>query len=215
MAKTKLVVPLTKDQAALAAQWLRLARKITAKHGLDEDVAYEAVCRAARGFDPAKGWTMQAWATAIINNACIDEHRKKKAVLVPLEDYHVGGHAPAPAWTPPADVPERPVRAAGMSARSLRRRAKEQGWSRPRGRPQVLDRHALAQALASHKGRPLSEVARDLGVGLRTLYDCAGNGQKLSRLRGGHIARTFGGASTNRPAPASADPGPRDAPRWG
>lgn len=59
----KQVLPLTAEQQSLAARWLPLARKVAARHGVDLGVTLEAVCKAARGYDPSRGWTMQAWTT--------------------------------------------------------------------------------------------------------------------------------------------------------
>ena len=87
--------PLTDAQAALAAQWIPLVRKLVgeaAGSSTDFDdlfgVASEAVMRAARSFKPDKGWTFQALATRCVKNAICDVRRRKKCE-VELKDWHV------------------------------------------------------------------------------------------------------------------------------
>lgn len=194
----KAVVPLTAAQQALAAQWVRLARKVAARHGVDLGVTLEAVCKAARGFDAAKGWTFQAWATRCLTNAAIDELRRKRHVeLMPFDEgLHdaaagytdiLGERASLPEpvrpWTTPPDVPERKPRSPGTSARSVRRRAAAAGQARPRGRGTVLDPVALWRVLRSAPGISTRELARRMGISRSTLFGPK-NGQMLRRLRG-------------------------------
>ena len=76
--------PLTEDQRQLAAKWMPLLYKIvheSAQNQTERDDLISrlqaALLRAARKFDPAKGYTFQAYATRILKNAVIDEHRYK------------------------------------------------------------------------------------------------------------------------------------------
>lgn len=76
--------PLTDDQRQLAAKWMPLLYKIvheSAQNQTERDDLISrlqaALLRAARKFDPAKGYTFQAYATRILKNAVIDEHRYK------------------------------------------------------------------------------------------------------------------------------------------
>lgn len=199
--------PLTKEQSALAGRWIPLARKIVAKHATSAteftemfSAAQWALCKAARSYDAAKGYTFQALATRAITNACIDEHRRRKHCHVELKEHHVGSLEPAKPWTPPSAPEERRIRPPGMSARSIRRRAKEQGWERPRGRPPALDTQALARALACGKYQSVRELAAALGLHRRTLSR-GKNGQLLRRLSSALGVRIFGNAKQGTPRP--------------
>lgn len=222
MAQPKQVVPLTEQQQALAARWVPLARKVAAHHGVDLGVTLEAVCRAARGYDTSRGWTMQAWATRILTNACIDELRKKRHIeLLPFDESLHSAAAgctdimgerdslpePVRPWTPPPDVPERKLRPPGTSARSVRRRAAAAGQARPIGRPAVLDPRALYRVLVARPGIANRALAEALGLHRNTLRRGTKNGQLLRRLRVLARVRIFGNGKTpDRAPPAGAGP---------
>jgi len=122
--------PLTDDQAALAAQWIPLVRKLVgeaagSKTEYDDlfGVASEAVMRAARSFKPDRGWTFQALATRCVKNAICDVRRRKKCE-VELKDWHVERGIEAlpkrreskPVEPEPAPMPACPGRAAAIAA---------------------------------------------------------------------------------------------------
>ena len=176
---TRPVIPLTADEQTLAARWFPLARKVAARHGVDVGVALESLCKAARGFEPAKGWTFQAWATRILTNAAIDELRKERHVeLLPFEEsLHAASaeHAdilgerdslpePVKAWTPPPDLPERKPQPPETSRRSVQRRARAEGTARLVGRPGALDARALYRVLGQRPEASTAELARSLGL---------------------------------------------------
>lgn len=224
------VVPLTTEQSALASKWLPLCHKIAAEFGQDTDVTFEAICRAARGFDPSRGWTFQAFATRILKNACVDELRKKRHVeLLPFEESLHSAAAgcadilgerdslpePVRPWTPPPDPVERPPRPAGTSRRSVQRRARAEGKAAPRGRPGVLTDRVLAAVLSARPGITTAALAEALGVSPRTLQRYDKNRQSLRRLRRGGAARIFGnGATPDRAAQAGDGASAPAAPRW-
>lgn len=88
--------PLTKEQSELAARWMPLLHGIVAKHAQDRgdrnelaSRCHQALLRAARTYDPAKGYTFRAYATRILNNAVIDERRAltRRRELIGLDDW--------------------------------------------------------------------------------------------------------------------------------
>lgn len=100
--------PLTEDQRQLAAKWMPLLYKIvheSAQNQTERDDLISrlqaALLRAARKFDPAKGYTFQAYATRILKNAVIDEHRYKlrSRLQVGLDAEHLEALA-NDAWQP-------------------------------------------------------------------------------------------------------------------
>jgi DNA-directed RNA polymerase specialized sigma24 family protein len=180
--------PLTPAQQKWAAQYLPLARGLAKKYKFDDvTVFYEAICKAARGYDESKGYTFRALLTRACRNAAIDMWRKKADPLVvgcKPEQLEVSEVQPIvnTSWTPPPDVPERKIRAPGMSVRSIQRRAKEQGWAAKPGRPRVLDDATVLKLLLA--GKSQADAQRALGVCVRTVRDrCAKTRQTLKVLR--------------------------------
>ena len=180
--------PLTPAQQKWAAQYLPLARGLAKKYKFDDvTVFYEAICKAARGYDESKGYTFRALLTRACHNAAIDMWRKKAVPLVvgcKPEQLEVSEVQPIvnTSWTPPPDVPERKIRAPGMSVRSIQRRAKEQGWAARPGRPRVLDDATVLKLLLA--GKSQADAQRALGVCVRTVRDrCAKTRQTLKVLR--------------------------------
>jgi len=179
--------PLTKEQAAWAAQYLPLARSLARKHKFeDQTVFYEVICKAARSYDLSKKISFQALLTRSCANAAIDIWRKGpdrlvvgvKAELLDVAEIAV----PVNDWTPPEELPERKIRAPGMGKRSLQMRAREQGWGRPRGRPRVLDDATVIKMLLA--GKSQADAQRGFGVSIRTLRRmCAKNRKTLKVLR--------------------------------
>lgn len=91
-------VPLTKEQSDLAARWMPLLHGIVAKHAKDRGDRNElvsrlqqALLRAARTYDLAKGYTFRAYATRILTNAVIDERRAltRRRELIGLDDWKI------------------------------------------------------------------------------------------------------------------------------
>lgn len=91
-------VPLTKEQSDLAARWMPLLHGIVAKHAQDRGDRNElvsrlqqALLRAARTYDPVKGYTFRAYATRILTNAVIDERRAltRRRELIGLDDWKI------------------------------------------------------------------------------------------------------------------------------
>ena len=180
--------PLTPAQQKWAAQYLPLARSLAKKYKFDDiTVFYEAICKAARGYDESKGYTFRALLTRACHNAAIDMWRKKADPLVvgcKPEQLEVSEVQPIvnTSWTPPPDAPERKIRAPGMGKRSLQMRAREQGWGRPRGRPRVLDDATVIKMLLA--GKSQADAQRGFGVSIRTLRRmCAKNRKTLKVLR--------------------------------
>jgi len=180
--------PLTPAQQKWAAQYLPLARGLAKKYKFDDvTVFYEAICKAARGYDQSKGYTFRALLTRACHNAAIDMWRKKADPLVvgcKPEQLEVSEVQPIvnTSWTPPPDVPDRKIRAPGMGKRSLQMRAREQGWGRPRGRPRVLDDATVLKLLFA--GRTSAEAMRALGVSRETIRKiCQTNRKTLKVLR--------------------------------
>jgi DNA-directed RNA polymerase specialized sigma24 family protein len=180
--------PLTPAQQKWAAQYLPLARSLAKKYKFDDvTVFYEAICKAARGYDESKGYTFRALLTRACHNAAIDMWRKKADPLVvgcKPEQLEVSEVQPIvnTSWMPPPDVPERKIRAPGMSVRSIQRRAKEQGWAAKPGRPRVLDDATVLKLLLA--GKSQADAQRALGVCVRTVRDrCAKTRQTLKVLR--------------------------------
>ena len=180
--------PLTPAQQKWAAQYLPLARSLAKKYKFDDvTVFYEAICKAARGYDESKGYTFRALLTRACHNAAIDMWRKKADPLVvgcKPEQLEVSEVQPIvnTSWTPPPDAPERKIRAPGMSVRSIQRRAKEQGWAAKPGRPRVLDDATVLKLLLA--GKSQADAQRALGVCVRTVRDrCAKTRQTLKVLR--------------------------------
>ena len=185
MANTK---PLTPAQQKWAAQYLPLARSLAKKYKFDDvTVFYEAICKAARGYDESKGYTFRALLTRACHNAAIDMWRKKADPLVvgcKPEQLEVSEAQPIvnTSWTPPPDVPERKIRAPGMGKRSLQMRAREQGWGRPRGRPRLLDDATVIKLLVD--GHSLMGATRALGVSRETIRKiCQTNRKTIKVLR--------------------------------
>lgn len=224
MPKTAAPAPqlLTREQEQLVKKWIPLARGIVNKQvGGDKaeqlSRALWALAKAARSFDPSRKITFQALATCAIKRALIDCHRAaaRHAGAVELKDHHIGNAGPAPKWTPPPDPKERRIRAPGLSSRSIRRRAAEQGWSRPRGRGRILDGEALLRILTPNPKIPTTQLARALGVSRFLFYRCAENGQLLARMRELATVRIFGhGATPDRTATGSQSPSSAPAPIW-
>lgn len=128
-------VPLTKEQSDLAARWMPLLRGIVAKHARDRGDRNEltsrlqqALLRAARTYDPEKGYTFRAYATQIMKNAVIDERRAltRRREVVGLDDWKIErianeDHQPSTARVETQDstvpsVPERPSNAVEKAA---------------------------------------------------------------------------------------------------
>jgi len=179
--------PLTKEQAAWAVQYLPLARSLARKHKIeDQTVFYEVICKAARSYDLTKKISFQALLTRSCANAAIDIWRKgpdRLIVGVKPELLDVAEiAAPVNDWTPPPDVPEKRIRAPGMSVRSIQRRAKEQGWAAKPGRPRVLDDATVLKLLLA--GKSQADAQRALGVSRDTIRRiCLKNRQTLKQMR--------------------------------
>ena len=180
--------PLTPAQQKWAAQYLPLARSLAKKYKFDDvTVFYEAICKAARGYDESKGYTFRALLTRACHNAAIDMWRKKADPLVvgcKPEQLEVSEVQPIVniSWTPPPDVPEPKIRAPGMSVRSIQRRAKEQGWAARPGRPRVLDDATVLKLLLA--GKSQADARRALGVCRETIRSrCLKTRQTLKVLR--------------------------------
>ena len=180
--------PLTPAQQKWAAQYLPLARGLAKKYKFDDvTVFYEAICKAARGYDESKGYTFRALLTRACHNAAIDMWRKKADPLVvgcKPEQLEVSEVQPIvnTSWTPPPDMPERKIRAPGMGKRSLQMRAREQGWGRPRGRPRVLDDATVLKLLFA--GRTSAEAMRALGVSRETIRKICQTNRKTLKVLG-------------------------------
>lgn len=218
---------LTREQERLVERWMPLARSMVAKcEGGDKaeqlSKAMWGLKKAAQAFDPQRRYTFQALATRAIATGLIDCHRaqKRHAGNVELEEHHMGQAPedellpPAKAWTPPPDPQERRIRAPGLSSRSIRRRAKEQGWARPRGRGRALDGQALLRVLQPNPRISTAQLARALGLHRRTLSR-GKNGQLLARMRELARVRIFDHDETrNRTAAQGEGPRAASAPRW-
>lgn len=109
-------VPLTEEQRQLAAKWMGLVHKIVALHAqsaADRAELYSrlqlALLRAARTYQPEKGFTFQAYATRILSNAVIDERRatgRRREVLGLSDQYleALSNRAHDPAKPPACDA---------------------------------------------------------------------------------------------------------------
>ena len=126
-----------------------------------EDLCQEAFlalfaddCRKLRRFDPAKG-SASGWVSLLARQAALDRLRRGEPKAVPLD-------ARPPAEAPASTFEDlEPLRAA------LRALPPDE---------------ALCLALLVEQDLPSREVARILGVGLRTVYDL--RDRALGRLRG-------------------------------
>ena len=91
------LVPLTEEQRALAGRWVPLTQRLASELGTtpqekaDLFAEFQLVLmRCARGFDPARGFTMQALVTRACYNARVSFHRKQKTrAEVGLLDSHI------------------------------------------------------------------------------------------------------------------------------
>ncbi len=130
--------PLTEPQRQLAAQWMPLLYKIVAKHTQSAADRADlvsglqlALMRAARSFDPRRGFTFQALATRALNNAVIDVRRRqqtRRPEVNGLEDWQLEravclDYEPAPVRRDPKPetdlTPPAPPPSVADSARAL------------------------------------------------------------------------------------------------
>lgn len=220
---------LTPAQEKLVKKWIPLAYGIVAKQvGGDRaeqlSRALWGLAKFARRYDPARGYSEQALATRAVRTAMIDCHRAAARHLnnVELQDHHLGAMAqgeqlePPPKWTPPPDAAESRVRAPGLSRRSIQRRAKEQGWARPRGGQPRLDGQSLLRILDKHPRLSTTALARSLGVHRNIFHRCSANRQLLARCRELAKVRIFGHVETrDRASTPHKGPGTSAAQSWG
>lgn len=201
---------LTPVQELLVKKWMPLAYGIVNKQvGGDKaeqlSRALWALTKFARLYDASKGYSEQALATRAIGSAMIDCHRAAARHLgnVELKDHHLSDTEqplapPPPKWEPPADEPDRKVRAAGQSARSLHARAKEQGWARRQGRPRALDGQSLLRILDTDPHISTTALALSLGVHRNLFHRCSENRKLLARCRELACVRIFGHGGTRK-----------------